>query len=186
MQHTLQRTAHTHNAGHCRTRQDIATRCESLCDPLCGSCIFPITCVTYRWLQIGWHRILRLLVKLFNEPKFCPWGLWLVPRNSMVLMMNLMRILVRLVLNWKFLEIISRFFATLSAVGCIMTSKCVTFLYVGYVKIFIKGPHHCFRAYLEGQTTTTHNNLQQQTATDCNRLQHIENFCVTPDNSTCL
>jgi hypothetical protein len=102
----------------------------------------------------------------------------------MVLMMNLMRILVRLVLNWKFLEIISRFFATLSAVGCIFPFRCVTFLYVGHVNFSIKGPHHCFRAYHEGQTTTTHNNRLQQTATDCNRLQHVENFCVTPDNST--
>jgi len=33
-------------------------------------------------------------------------------------MMNPMRILVRLVLNWKFLEIISRCCATLSAIGC--------------------------------------------------------------------
>ena len=33
--------------------------------------------------------------------------------------MNPMRILVRLVLNWIFLEIISRFFATLAAMGCI-------------------------------------------------------------------
>jgi len=33
-------------------------------------------------------------------------------------MKNPMRILVRLVLNWKFVEIISRFCATLSAIGC--------------------------------------------------------------------
>jgi len=40
-------------------------------------------------------------------------------------MMNPMRILVRLVLNWKFLEIISICCATLSAIGC--TKECLTF-----------------------------------------------------------
>jgi len=33
-------------------------------------------------------------------------------------MINLMRILVRLVINWKILEIFSRFCVTLSAIGC--------------------------------------------------------------------
>ena len=36
----------------------------------------------------------------------------------MVLIIYPIRILVRLVLNWKFLEIFSRFCATLSAIGC--------------------------------------------------------------------
>ena len=35
-----------------------------------------------------------------------------------------MRILVRLVLDWKFLEIISRCCATLSAIGCILNGMC--------------------------------------------------------------
>jgi len=39
----------------------------------------------------------------------------------MVLIIYSMRILVRLVLNWKILEIISRFCATLSAIGCTST-----------------------------------------------------------------
>ena len=39
-----------------------------------------------------------------------------------------MRILIRLVLNWKFLEIVSRFCATLSAIGCmcVYAYVCVT------------------------------------------------------------
>ena len=41
----------------------------------------------------------------------------------MVLMINRMRILVRLVLNWNVLEIISRFCATLSTIGCRHTEK---------------------------------------------------------------
>jgi len=51
------------------------------------------------FIQIGWHRILRFLVKLSNEPEFCLWDLRSVPRNSMVLMIHPMRILVYLVLN---------------------------------------------------------------------------------------
>ena len=41
-------------------------------------------------------------------------------------MMNPMRILVRLVLNWKFLEIISRCCATLSAIGCAYTCNTLS------------------------------------------------------------
>jgi len=35
--------------------------------------------------EIGWHRILRLFLKLFNIPDFCPWDLWIVSSNTMVL-----------------------------------------------------------------------------------------------------
>ena len=45
---------------------------------------------------------------MFNEPEFCQWDLRLVLGVNMVLMINLMRILVRLVPNWKSFEIISR------------------------------------------------------------------------------
>ena len=54
----------------------------------------------------------------FNEPEFWTWDLRLLPHNNLVLMIDPMRIMVRLVLNWKFLEIISRFCATLSAICC--------------------------------------------------------------------
>ena len=74
--------------------------------------------ICYIRLPTGWHRILRLLVNKINEPEFCLCDLRLVPPNSMVRMIHPMRILVRLVLNWKFLGIISRFCNTLSAIGC--------------------------------------------------------------------
>ena len=66
-------------------------------------------------LQVGWHRILRLFSIFVNV--LVPMGLRLVPFNKMVLIMNSMRILVRVVLICAFLEMISRFCATLSAVG---------------------------------------------------------------------
>jgi len=38
---------------------------------------------SYSWLQIGWHRISRLFLKLFfNKPEFCPRDLRLVPNNK--------------------------------------------------------------------------------------------------------
>jgi len=46
---------------------------------------------------------------LVNVPEFCPWDLRWVPGNDMVLIIHPMRILVRIVLNYRFLEIISRF-----------------------------------------------------------------------------
>jgi len=57
-------------------------------------------------------------LKNFHEPEFCTWDLRFVPSNNMVLITNSKRILVRLVLNWKFSKIISGFFATLSAISC--------------------------------------------------------------------
>jgi len=84
--------------------------------------------ITFSRLQIGRHRILRLFQKKINEPEFCPWDLRLVAPNKMVLMINPMRILVRLVLNWMFSEIISRFWATLSAIGWMAADEWVDFL----------------------------------------------------------
>jgi len=57
-------------------------------------------------------------------------------------MINLMRILVRLVLNWKFLEIISRFCATLSAIGCTYTYIYVyvytyTYICIHYIHVVV-------------------------------------------------
>jgi len=37
----------------------------------------------YSRLQIGWHRISRLFLKLFNEPEFCPCDLRLVPNSKL-------------------------------------------------------------------------------------------------------
>jgi len=64
----------------------------------------------------------------FNQPEFCPWDSRLVTRNNMVLMINPMEIQVRLVLIWKLQETISRFRATLSAIGIIcheMSMICI-------------------------------------------------------------
>jgi len=55
--------------------------------------------------------------KKFQTNRILPM-LRLVPRNEIVLMINLMRILVRLVQKLKVLETLSRFCANLSAIGC--------------------------------------------------------------------
>jgi len=72
----------------------------------------------YSQLQIMWHRISRSLCNFVNVPQFCPWDLRLVPGNKMVLIINPMKILVRQVLGWKFIETISNFCVALSAIGC--------------------------------------------------------------------
>jgi len=59
---------------------------------------FPACC--YCWyVQPIAERVpknLELFLNKFNQPKFCPWDLWLVPGNDVVLMINPIRILVRL------------------------------------------------------------------------------------------
>jgi len=66
---------------------------------------------------------------IFSIPRTrkCPWDLRLVPGDNMVLMINPITFLVRLVLNLKVLEIISIFFATLSATGCIKIKEFAVF-----------------------------------------------------------
>jgi len=63
----------------------------------------------YRWLPIGWHRILRLCQKTFTLVPDIPgfsWDLLWVPCHDVVLLVNpIGRILVR----WKVVEIVSRF-----------------------------------------------------------------------------
>jgi len=80
----------------------------------------------------------RILVLQIISKEFCPWDWQFVQHNNMVLLINPMKILVRLVLNWNVLEIISRFCANLSAIGGMcatdhdaaqnMTHSCVPFI----------------------------------------------------------
>jgi len=87
------------------------------------------------------HKIIRLFCKRalwkrrysaketynFKEPtnRSHPiWGLRWVPGNNMVLLINPMRILVRLVLNWKVLSNL-KICCTLSAISCISVSVSV-------------------------------------------------------------
>jgi len=70
-----------------------------------------------------WHRILRLFLKLCPHTRILPMGFTMVPGSKMVLFIDPMRILVRLVLNWKFWETISRFCTPLSVIGCIFHKK---------------------------------------------------------------
>ena len=72
----------------------------------------------YSQLQIGWHRIERPFLKLCQRTWILPMAFRVPSCNDMVLSINPMRILVRLELQWKFWEVISRFCATLSAISC--------------------------------------------------------------------
>ena len=72
---------------------------------------------------------LKVFQKNFKEPAFCSWDWRSVPGNKMVLMISLIRILLRLVLNWKFLVVISRFFATLSAIGCMSLGTWIPWVF---------------------------------------------------------
>jgi len=54
---------------------------------------------TYSQLQIGWHWISRFFLQLFQRTRILPMGFTIIPSNKMI---NPKRILVRLVLNWKF------------------------------------------------------------------------------------
>jgi len=101
-------------ASHCNTLQHTTTHCNTMHFErvACGQ---GTTRFMYSRLQIGWHCISRLFLKLFQRTRILPMGFTIIAKQYM---MNPMRILVRLVLNWKFLEIISRCCATLSAIGC--------------------------------------------------------------------
>jgi len=71
-------------------------------------------------------------------------------------MMNPMRILVHLVLNWKFLEIISRYCATLSAIGCMyhdMSSWHEFRPWVREVNMYICNRNVCITMYAALQTS---------------------------------
>jgi len=107
-------------------------------------------------------------------------------------MINPMRILVCLVLNWTFLEIISRFCATLCAIGCtyeyvnimytcIYIRVCVWMCVVSALKKWRK--MSCSHGYYglsffhTLQHTTTHCNTLQHAATRCNTLQYTAMSC---------
>jgi len=146
-------------------------------------------------LQIGWHRILRLCLKLCQRTRIRPWDLRLVPGNDMALLINHMRNLVRLVPNWVFLEIISRFCASLPAIGCtlVLTNRCCVYkLYIQHLhnwNLFSNIAEDVFvtswllrifsRADCLLQHPATHCNKLQHTATHCNTLQHTATHCNT-------
>jgi len=74
----------------------------------------------YSQLQEGWHGILRFFLELYRQPELRLFDLRLVLGNKTVLIIHPMRILIRLVLKSKKLQVISRVRATLSAIGCTM------------------------------------------------------------------
>ena len=98
-------------------------------------CVYTYWTYIYIYFQLpmGWHRILRLFLKTFNwvpgAPGFYPWDLQVLPCNNMVLIIKPWRISVCLVLNWKLSDIISRFCATLSPIGCIYKNNFNIYLY---------------------------------------------------------
>jgi len=75
----------------------------------------------YSRMQIGWHRISRLFLRLFQRTKLLPMG-FTISTTWWMALMNPMRILV---VNWFFLERISRFCAILSAIGCMYVKTSV-------------------------------------------------------------
>ena len=89
-----------------------------------------------------------------------------------------MRILVRLVLNWKFLEIISRCCATLSAIGC--TCKPIDMWHAACICNKTIATHACATWLVRVRTnvlTATHCNTQHHTTAHCNTLQHTATHC---------
>jgi len=119
-------------------------------------------------------------------------------------MMNPMRILVLLVLNWKFLEIISRWCATLSAIGCTISMSwidtrcvlqwvavccsvlqwvavCCSFHYVRslWADVCTITMSWCELMSVTLHHTATHSNTLQHTTTHCNTLQHTATHCNT-------
>jgi len=101
-----------------------------------------------------------------NVPEFYPWDLPLVPGNNTVLIVNPMKILVRLGRNWKKLETISRFCATpLSAISCsselTFVTDCGTFcklscVVIVYTYIFVftyrnSEKSACYSMYIESR-----------------------------------
>ena len=100
--------------------QSSPTLCACRCTRWLTYCSYVVHVLNSQ-LQIGWHSISRLFLKLFQRTRILPMGFTISTKKYM---MNPMRILVRLVLNWKFLELISRCCATLSAIGCITKGGC--------------------------------------------------------------
>jgi len=116
---------------------------------------------TYSRLQIGWQKILRLFLETFNLVPGVPgfsWDLSWVPCYYLVLIVNPMG---RIVVRWIFVEMISRFFATLSAIGCtyacihiLIDMACGTCIYIVSKITYMHGTYICSYAYIHIHTCT--------------------------------